>query len=108
MILIPQKAEHNNTGVNCGIMNQYANMFGNKDNDLQLNCRTIEFKHYKIDFKNHQLVLINTNVEQILSDSAYNDRRYACETISELLGIKALRDATKADLETYKRQVYTG
>ncbi|WP_159951908.1 galactokinase [Polaribacter septentrionalilitoris] len=100
MILISQKAEHNYVGVNCGIMDQYASMFGIKDHALHLDCRTVESKPYKIDFKEHQLMLINTNVKHSLSDSAYNDRRSACESISELLGIKALRDATEEDLET--------
>ncbi|MDO6758884.1 galactokinase [Tamlana sp. 2_MG-2023] len=105
MIFISQKAEHNYVGVNCGIMDQYASMFGIKDNALHLDCRTIKAQPYKIDFKDHQLMLINTNVKHSLSDSAYNDRRSACESVSELLGIKALRDATEADLETIKDQV---
>ena len=100
MILISQKAEHNYVGVNCGIMDQYASMFGIKDHALHLDCRTIESTPYKIDFKDHQLLLINTNVKHSLSDSAYNDRRSACESISGLLGVKALRDATEEDLET--------
>ena len=100
MILISQKAEHNYVGVNCGIMDQYASMFGIKDNALHLDCRSVKAKPYKIDFKDHQLMLINTNVKHSLSDSAYNDRRSACESIAELLNIKALRDATEADLET--------
>lgn len=105
MILISQKAEHNYVGVKCGIMDQYASMFGIKDNALLLDCRTVESKPYKIDFKDHQLMLINTNVKHSLSDSAYNDRRSACESIAELLGIKALRDATEADLKTIKDKV---
>ncbi|WP_166384284.1 galactokinase [Polaribacter sp. 11A2H] len=100
MILISQKAEHNYVGVNCGIMDQYASMFGIKDHALHLDCRTVASNPYKIDFENHQLMLINTNVKHSLSDSAYNDRRSACEGVSELLNIKALRDATEADLET--------
>lgn len=100
MILISQKAEHNYVGVNCGIMDQYASMFGIKNNALHLDCRTIKSKPYEINFKDHQLMLINTNVKHSLSDSAYNDRRSACESVSALLGIKALRDATEADLET--------
>jgi len=100
MILISQKAEHNYVGVNCGIMDQYASMFGIKDHALHLDCRTVASNPYKIDFENHQLMLINTNVKHSLSDSAYNDRRSACESVSELLNIKALRDATEADLET--------
>jgi galactokinase len=99
MILISQKAEHNYVGVKCGIMDQYASMFGIKDNALLLDCRTIEATPYKIDFKEHQLMLINTNVKHTLSDSAYNDRRSACESIAELLKVETLRDAIEADLE---------
>lgn len=105
MILISQKAEHNYVGVHCGIMDQYASMFGIENNALLLDCRTVESKPYEIDFKDHQLVLINTNVKHSLSDSAYNDRRAVCEHISGLLGKKALRDATESDLETIKDQV---
>lgn len=99
MIFISQKAEHNYVGVNCGIMDQYASMFGKENHALHLDCRNIKAKSYKIDFKDHQLMLINTNVKHSLSDSAYNDRRSACESISKLLTIKALRDATESDLE---------
>ncbi|WP_194768530.1 galactokinase [Tamlana sp. I1] len=105
MIYISQKAEHNYVGVNCGIMDQYASMFGIKDNALHLDCRSLKSTPHKIDFKDHQLMLINTNVKHQLSDSAYNDRRSACESISELLGIKALRDATEGDLKSIEDQV---
>jgi galactokinase len=105
MILISQKAEHNYVGVKCGIMDQYASMFGIKNSALLLDCRTVQSKPYKIDFKDHQLVLINTNVKHSLSDSAYNDRRSVCESISEMLKIKALRDATVYDLEGLKNKI---
>ncbi|QTD36916.1 galactokinase [Polaribacter batillariae] len=99
MILISQKAEHNYVGVKCGIMDQYASMFGVKDNALLLDCNTLKSKAYKIDFKDHQLMLINTNVKHSLSDSAYNDRRSACENIAKLLNVATLREATEEDLE---------
>ncbi|MFH4968912.1 galactokinase [Gaetbulibacter sp. M240] len=105
MILISQMAEHNYVGVNCGIMDQYASMFGIKDHALLLDCRTVEAKPFKIDFENYELMLINTNVKHSLSDSAYNDRRLVCENISKMLGIKALRDATEADLKTIQDKV---
>tara|TARA_B100000809_G_scaffold113319_1_gene111834 strand:- start:1052 stop:2203 length:1152 start_codon:yes stop_codon:yes gene_type:complete len=105
MILISQKAEHNYAGVKCGIMDQYASMFGKNKSALLLDCRTIKSKSFKIDFKNYRLLLINTNVKHDLSESAYNDRREACERVSKLLKIKALRDACKQDLETIKEQI---
>ena len=105
MILISQKAEHNYAGVKCGIMDQYASMFGENKSALLLDFRTIKSKSFKIDFKNYRLLLINTNVKHDLSESAYNDRREACERVSKLLKIKALRDACKQDLETIKEQI---
>lgn len=105
MILISQKAEHNYVGVKCGIMDQYASMFGIANHALLLDCRTVKSKPFKIDFKDHELILINTNVKHSLSDSAYNDRRSVCESISSMLSVKALRDATEFDLESIKDKV---
>lgn len=105
MIFISQKAEHNYVGVNCGIMDQYASMFGIKDHALLLDCRTTVAKPFLIDFKDYELLLINTNVKHSLADSAYNDRRAACEKVASLLGIKALRDASEEDLLKVKDQI---
>jgi galactokinase len=100
MILISQKAEHNYVGVQCGIMDQYASMFGIKNNALLLDCRTMASTPYEIDFKDYQLMLINTNVKHSLSDSAYNDRRSVCESIAKLLNVATLREVNEKDLET--------
>jgi len=105
MILISQRAEHNFAGVKCGIMDQYASMFGVKKSALLLDCRTVESTPYKIDFKDYKLMLINTNVKHDLSESAYNDRRDVCEKVSSLLKIEALRDATKEDLDCIKADI---
>ncbi|MDO6801217.1 galactokinase [Wenyingzhuangia sp. 1_MG-2023] len=105
MILISQAAEHNYVGVKCGIMDQYASMFGIENSALLLDCRTAKAEPFAIDFKDYQLLLFNTNVKHKLSDSAYNDRRAVCEKTAELLGIDALRDATEVDLEKVKDQL---
>lgn len=105
MIYISQQAEHQYAGVKCGIMDQYASMFGQKNTGLLLDCRTITSKSFHIDFKEYQLLLINTNVKHSLSDSAYNDRRSVCEKIAILLNVKALRDASEEDLMKIKLKV---
>ena len=105
MILISQKAEHNYAGVKCGIMDQYASMFGKKKSGLLLDCRAVASVTYKIDFKDYKLLLINTNVKHDLSESAYNERREVCEKVSRLLNINALRDATKNALEKVKNDI---
>ena len=105
MILVSQKAEHNFAGVKCGIMDQYASMFGLKKSALLLDCRTIESQPYKIDFKDYKWMLINTNVKHDLSESEYNDRREVCEKVSGLLHLDALRDASKEDLDRIKNDI---
>ena len=105
MILVSQKAEHNFAGVKCGIMDQYASMFGLKKSALLLDCRTIESQPYKIDFKDYKWMLINTNVKHDLSESEYNDRREVCERVSGLLHLNALRDASKEDIDRIKSDI---
>jgi len=105
MIHISQKAEHHHVGVNCGIMDQYASMFGQKRKALFLDCRTLKSVPVHIDFKDHQILLINSNVKHSLAESRYNDRRASCELIVELLNIKALRDVTEQELFEIKSKV---
>ncbi|SNR64909.1 galactokinase [Lutibacter agarilyticus] len=105
MIYISQKAEHNYVGVNCGIMDQYASMFGQKNKALLLDCRTTIATPFEIDFEDYELLLINTNVKHSLADSAYNNRRAVCENAASLLNMKALRDASEEDLLTIKNKI---
>jgi galactokinase len=105
MILISQQAEHNYVGVRCGIMDQYASMFGEENHALLLDCRTNKATSIKIDFKGYQLVLINSNVNHNLVDAEYNNRRNVCEKVAGLLHIKALRDATEESLFKVKSEI---
>ena len=105
MILISQKAEHNFAGVKCGIMDQYASMFGEKKSALLLDCRTIKSESNQIDFKKYKLLLINTNVKHDLSESAYNNRREVCEKVAKMLNVAALRDVSEKDLEALKGKI---
>ena len=105
MILISQKAEHNFVGVKCGIMDQFASMFGEKNKALLLDCRKITAEPFTIDLHDHQILLVNTNVKHSLSDSAYNKRREVCEKVASLLKVKALRDVSISDLNTIKDKI---
>jgi len=105
MIFISQKAEHNYVGVRCGIMDQYTSMFGKENHALLLDCRTNKAASIKIDFKDYQLVLINSNVSHSLVDAEYNNRREVCEKVASLLKVKALRDATEDALFKVKSEI---
>ncbi|EDO25947.1 predicted protein, partial [Nematostella vectensis] len=105
MIAISQKAEHNFVGVKCGIMDQFASMFGVQDSALLLDCKSLVSKTYHIDFNQYKLLLINTNVKHSLADSAYNDRRNVCEKVASLLKVVSLREVTISDLQSIKKEL---
>ena len=105
MIFISQQAEHNFVGVKCGIMDQYASMYGQENKALQLDCRDLSAIPVTIDFKEYKILLINTNVKHSLANSAYNDRRSVCEKVAELLKISALRDASEMVLAAIKNEI---
>lgn len=107
MIYISQRAEHNYAGVKCGIMDQYASMFGQENSALLLDCRSVTSDAFEIDFKDYELMLINSNVKHALTDSAYNDRRAICEKISAFLDISTLRDISIEALEKSKNDITT-
>ncbi len=77
--LIGQKSEHTFVGVNCGIMDQFASVFGKKNKVIKLDCNTLEYEYHKADFKNHSLLLLDSNVKHTHLTSGYNDRRNEVE-----------------------------
>lgn len=76
---IGQKAEHTFAGVNCGIMDQFASVFGKKNSVIKLDCTTLAYEYHKADFKEYQLVLFDSCVKHTHLTSGYNDRRNEVE-----------------------------
>ena len=105
MIFISQKAEHNFAKVQCGIMDQYASMLGQENAAILLDCKTLESTIYPIDFKDYEILLINTNVKHSLDDSAYNERRAVCEKIALMLNVLSLREITEKQIVEIKSKV---
>ena len=77
--LIGQNAEHTFAGVNCGIMDQFASVFGKKNSVIKLDCTTLEYEYYKADFKKYSLLLLDSNVKHTHLTSGYNVRRQEVE-----------------------------
>ena len=99
---IGQSTEHNYCGVNCGIMDQFASVFGKKDNLMRLDCRSMEFEYFPFKADGYQLVLLDSKVKHALVDSPYNKRRQSCERVAKLLGVETLRDATMEMLNEHR------
>lgn len=112
---IGQSTEHNYCGVNCGIMDQFASVFGKKDHLIRLDCRSLEYEYFPFKLDGYKLLLVDSKVKHELVDSPYNKRRASCENVARTLGVETLRDAEMEDLEKikdkiseedYKRAVY--
>jgi galactokinase len=108
--LIAQKAEHK-IGLNCGIMDQYAVLFGKKGNALFLDCKDMSHEYVPINFKGYSWVLMNSNITHNLAvDSEYNKRRNSCErVVAEVTkfrsNVNSLRDVSHDDLERIKSDI---
>ena len=104
---IGQSTEHNYCGVKCGIMDQFASVFGKAGNLMRLDCRSMEFEYFPFDPEQHgyKLVLLNSCVKHQLTGSPYNDRRASCERVAKVLGQEFLRGATMEQLEVVKDQI---
>jgi len=102
--LIAQEAEHK-IGLNCGLMDQYAVLFGKKGNAFFLDCKDLSHSYVPINLKGYSWVLINSNIKHNLAvDSEYNKRRISCENIvkevqKQHTEVTSLRDVTIKDLD---------
>lgn len=102
---IGQATEHNYCGVNCGIMDQFASVFGKRGNLIRLDCRSLEYEYFPFDPKGYRLVLLDSRVKHELVGSPYNDRRASCERVARVLGQEFLRGATMEQLDAVKGQI---
>ena len=108
---IGQSTEHNYCGVNCGIMDQFASIFGKAGSLMRLDCRSMEHKYYPFHPKGYRLVLLDSVVKHELASSAYNKRRASCEHVVAALKaaghpkVEFLRDVDMQMLSEVKGKV---
>lgn len=110
MARIGQQAENNFVGVQCGIMDHFTNIFGNKGQVIKLDCRSYEYEYYPFTGKDTRIVLFDTGVRRELAATGYNVRRSQCEEGVQLLkqfepDILNLRDVTFKLLEDHKKDL---
>ena len=102
---IGQSTEHNYCGVMCGIMDQFASVFGKEGSLMRLDCRSMEYKYYPFHPKGYKLVLLDSVVKHELASSAYNKRRQSCEAAAKAMGVEFLRDADMNMLDAVKDKI---
>jgi galactokinase len=93
LALACQEAEHLATGVPCGIMDQLAAIAGRRDAALLIDCRSLSVEPVPLP-PSLAVLVFHSGLSRSLADSAYAERRAACEVAAARLGLRALRDAT--------------
>jgi galactokinase len=108
MVHLAQQSENVFAGVKCGIMDQFASIYGKVDSVIKLDCESLEYEYIPFNLEGIKIVLFNTNVKHSLAFSEYNTRRQECEAGVNLIrkiykDIETLRDV---DMEMLDKYVY--
>lgn len=107
---IGQSTEHNYVGVKCGIMDQFASVFGKEGHLIRLDCKSLEYEYFPFKPVGYRLLLVDSVVKHELASSAYNKRRESCEAAVAAIAkrypeVKFLRDASMAQLDEVKAEI---
>jgi galactokinase len=104
MVQTAQRAENNFVGVNCGVMDQFASMFGKADHVIKLDCSDLSYTYFPFKLEGISIVLFDTFVKHSLASSEYNTRIQECETglaaLRQQFSIASFREATLDMLDT--------
>lgn len=101
-----QRAENAYVGVSCGLMDQFASANGVEGHALYFDTRSLEWQPAPLP-PGTRIVIADSGVRRSLANSAYNERRAACEQAVELLRqgplphIRSLRDVLPTEFAAY-------
>jgi galactokinase len=108
MAKIAQQCEHEYVGVNCGIMDQFAVLFGKKNTALLLNCQTLDFEEVQFDMPHHTFVLCNSMVSHNLASTAYNQRLIECREALDKINSKGIQHVSLSNIEEQNLNLLSG
>lgn len=105
-----QQAEHTFVGVKCGIMDQFASVFGKANQVIKLDCNTLDYAYYSANLGDYCLVLLDSKVKHTHLTSGYNTRRDEVETGLRIIKhafpeVNTYRDCTLEQVETVKESL---
>ncbi len=101
-----QQAENEYVGVASGLMDQFASAHGVAGHALYFDTRSLDWHPVPLP-PGTVLVVADSGVRRSLTDSAYNERRAACEEAvailrQELPQIQSLRDVSWNDFDRFR------
>ena len=100
-----QRTENEFVGLNSGIMDQFACIMGKKDSAIFLDCNSLDYEYLPLALSDYEIIIMATNKEHTLADSAYNNRVREChnalEKLQKQLDIKSLGELDNDTFDEY-------
>ncbi len=98
---VARSAENDVVGAPTGVMDQMASLHARTGHLLFLDIRSMAFEHVPFDLSASQLALlvIDSHTPHALVDGEYGERHRSCRRAAELLGVPALRDVARSELD---------
>lgn len=90
---LAQRAEIEQAGVRCGILDQMASSLADTRRALLLDTRSLERRFVDLP-AGTEILVIDSGVPRALAASGYNQRRAECEQAAAQLGVSSLREVT--------------
>ncbi|MDD8021136.1 MAG: galactokinase [Acidobacteriota bacterium] len=106
---LARQAENDFVGVKCGIMDMFANLYGQPEKVMKIDCRSLEYEFFPFEQEDIRIVISDSRVRRELASSEYNLRRQQCEAGVSLLKhyypeIKSLRDVSLSRLVAHQTE----
>ena len=110
LVHLVQRSENGYIGLNNGIMDQFASIFGEPGSALLLDCRSLDHRAIRLAGDGLALVACHSGSPRRLEASAYNERRAQCDAAVAAIaaleqGVTALRDVTPAMLDAVRDRI---
>eukprot|EP00471_Norrisiella_sphaerica_P007107 CAMPEP_0184490368 /NCGR_PEP_ID=MMETSP0113_2-20130426/17720_1 /TAXON_ID=91329 /ORGANISM="Norrisiella sphaerica, Strain BC52" /LENGTH=439 /DNA_ID=CAMNT_0026874223 /DNA_START=27 /DNA_END=1346 /DNA_ORIENTATION=+ len=94
-----QEVEHKWCDVPCGIMDQFASVFGQEKTAMLIDCKSLTMEAVPIRDSSVAFLIVNSNVKHALVDGAYKKRKAACDAVCAKFDICSLRELSSDTLE---------
>lgn len=100
------RAENEEVGMSCGIMDQFTSATARSGHALRIDCRDRSVEHIPFEI-DAELLVVDTNVKHELIVSGFNDRVRECHEATARLDaamgkrVRALRDVTPEEVEAH-------
>ena len=99
-----QRVENDYIGLQSGIMDQMASALSEPNTAMLLDCRDLSIE--RVSLPNAlTIAVMDTGTRRRVAESAYNDRRDACERVAAKASVPALRDLSSDALEALRDEV---